>query len=106
MRFSSVDLYHPSSKQFKSSAAGKATKGPWDQTDWNALARSELQNAVNIADNLNKNKAKNVIMFIGDGMGISTLSSARLYNAENRNLLKTDIYLTWEKFPHVGLSRV
>ena len=29
-------------------------------------------------------KAKNVILFIGDGMGISTITAARIYEAQKR----------------------
>ena len=50
--------------------------------------------------------AKNVIVFIGDGMGMSTVSAARIYNAQNRQLKGNDAYLNFESMPHVGLSRV
>ncbi|XP_036322971.1 membrane-bound alkaline phosphatase-like [Rhagoletis pomonella] len=48
---------------------------------------------------LNTNIAKNVIMFLGDGMGITTHSAAR-------NLLGgEEEFLSFEKFPYTGLSR-
>lgn len=44
----------------------------------------------------NTNKAKNVIMFLGDGMGIQTVTAARiLLGNENESL-------SFEKFPHAG----
>ena len=80
--------------------------GIWDNTDWYALADEELLQALEVQNNVKKYTAKNVIMFIGDGMGVSTIAAARLRRAEERGLKGTDIYLTWERFPHVGLSRV
>ncbi len=50
--------------------------------------------------------ARNVILFIGDGMGISTVSAARVYRAQSRELMGDDAYLTMETLPHTGLSRV
>lgn len=48
----------------------------------------------------NTNVAKNVIIFIGDGMSLSTQMATRTY-VENENK-----YLSFEKFPYTGLSRV
>ena len=45
-------------------------------------------------------------MFLGDGMGLATVAAARLYQKETRGLSKNDTYLTWERFPFAGLSRV
>ena len=50
--------------------------------------------------------AKNVIFFMGDGMGISTLSAARIYLAQSRNLTGEEAQLSWETMPHVALSKV
>uniref|UniRef100_A0A1I8N073 alkaline phosphatase n=1 Tax=Musca domestica TaxID=7370 RepID=A0A1I8N073_MUSDO len=48
---------------------------------------------------LNKKKAKNVIMFLGDGMGLTTTAAARnLLGGEHSEL-------SFEKFPHVGLAK-
>jgi len=102
-----IDHYHHHERQ---SAAAEAPStrtgnaGIWDDTDWNNLALGELEGALGLVDKINQ--AKNVIMFIGDGMGVSTLAAARLYHAESRGLKGEQIYLPWERFPHVALSRV
>ena len=88
----------------RSARSGNA--GIWADTDWNQLADDELQEALRVANEVNSNEAKNVIMFLGDGMGVPTYSTARLYQAETRKLTHRDIYLSFEKLPHVGLSRV
>ena len=43
---------------------------------WNNLAKKTLENILN--RKLNRNIAKNLIMFIGDGMGISTVTAGRI----------------------------
>ena len=48
----------------------------------------------------NKNVAKNVIVFVGDGMSPDTITASRIYRAGETS------YLAWEKFPHVGLLKV
>ena len=40
-------------------------------------------------------RAKNVILFIGDGMGVSTLTAARIYDGQKRGV-DTQLYTTGE----------
>lgn len=52
-------------------------------------------------------KAKNVIVFLGDGMGVSTITAARILEGQN---VKKMVYgeenlLSFEKFPNTALSR-
>lgn len=48
---------------------------------------------------LNLNKAKNLVILIGDGMGMSTQMAARSYAGDVKS------QLSFEKFPHIGLSK-
>ena len=96
----------PSYNAYAETTAAGPYSSPWSDTDWNRLAQDELDAAIHIVDKIRRGRAKNVIMFLGDGMGLPTVAAARVYQAQIRNLKKTDIYLNWEKFPHVGLSRV
>lgn len=52
------------------------------------------------------NKAKNVIFFLGDGMGPTTVTAARFYLAQSRGKKIEETGLAWEDFPAVGLSKV
>jgi len=54
----------------------------------------------------NTNVAKNVILFLGDGMGPTTVTAARFYLAQSRGKKIEDTALTWETFPDVALSKV
>lgn len=50
--------------------------------------------------------AKNVIMFLGDGMSIPTLASARIYLGQLNGTAGENSKLSFEKFPYTGLSKV
>jgi alkaline phosphatase len=50
-------------------------------------------------------RAKNVILFIGDGMGISTITAARIYEAQKRGETGEENSLSFEKFDNVALVK-
>lgn len=50
-------------------------------------------------------RAKNVILFIGDGMGISTITAARIYEAQKRGETGEENQLSFETFPNVALVK-
>lgn len=52
-----------------------------------------------------RKKAKNVILFVGDGMGISTLTAARIFQAQQRGESGEENHLSFEMFPHTALSK-
>lgn len=51
------------------------------------------------------NIAKNVILFIGDGMGMSTITATRIYKNQRKGGLGEENELSFEKFPFVGLAK-
>ncbi|XP_071995660.1 alkaline phosphatase-like [Engystomops pustulosus] len=71
---------------------------------WNDQARETLQAALHLKPNVNK--AKNLIMFLGDGMGVTTISAARIYQGQLAGQPGEENILEMEKFPHVALSKV
>ena len=50
-------------------------------------------------------RAKNVILFIGDGMGVSTLTAARIYDGQKRGVDGASNLLSFERFPDLALVR-
>lgn len=54
---------------------------------------------------LGKQKAKNVILFIGDGMGISTVTAARIFDGQSRGETGEESLLSFEHFPNVALVK-
>ena len=50
-------------------------------------------------------QAKNIILFVGDGMGISTVTAARILEGQRQGKLGEEHVLSFEKFPFTGLSK-
>ena len=51
---------------------------------WNLLAKDTLDNILN--RKINKNIAKNLILFIGDGMGLGTVTAGRIRKGQLKGL--------------------
>jgi len=52
-----------------------------------------------------KGKAKNVILFVGDGMGISTLTAARILEGQRNGMLGEENRLSFETLPFTGFAK-
>ncbi|KAL5277614.1 hypothetical protein ACFFRR_002690 [Megaselia abdita] len=86
---------HP---QFEPSLSSRTSENAEETTEfWFESAKNFTESQ--IEKTMNKNVAKNVIFFIGDGMSIPTLAAARNYMGGE------EVKLAFEKFPYVGLSR-
>lgn len=71
---------------------------------WRKNGGDYLKNARN-RRKLKRRKAKNVILFVGDGMGISTLTAARILEGQLRGESGEENLLSFERFPYSALSR-
>lgn len=63
-----------------------------------------------IKDNLkvkpNTNTAKSAVLFLGDGMGISTITAARIFDGQQKNMkYGEENVLSWEVFPWSALAK-
>jgi alkaline phosphatase len=45
-------------------------------------------------------------MFLGDGMSLTTLTASRIYKGQMEKRSGENEYLSFEKFPFVGMSKV
>tara|TARA_R110002167_G_scaffold242290_3_gene447753 strand:- start:53853 stop:55775 length:1923 start_codon:yes stop_codon:yes gene_type:complete len=52
-----------------------------------------------------KGSAKNVILFVGDGMGVSTVTAARILDGQNKGMMGEENQLSFDKFPFSGLAK-
>jgi alkaline phosphatase len=52
-----------------------------------------------------RGRAKNVILFVGDGMSLTTVSAARILEGQRRGEPGEENLLSWERFPHTALSK-
>ncbi len=64
----------------------------------------ELEDALRLTPNTNI--AKNVILFLGDGMGISTVTGGRIYSGQKLGTSGEEHQLAFDTFPYVALSKV
>ncbi|XP_065350987.1 alkaline phosphatase 4-like [Cloeon dipterum] len=71
---------------------------------WMNLGRSHLEHV--LSKQPNKNLAKNVILFVGDGMGLATVTAARIFKGQQQGMEGAEKgSLVWETFPDVGLVK-
>lgn len=50
--------------------------------------------------------AKNVILFVGDGMGVATVTAARILRGQRLGKKGEDHELAWDGFPAVAFAKV
>ncbi|GAA6134139.1 alkaline phosphatase [Oceaniserpentilla sp. 4NH20-0058] len=76
------------------------TQNPWYQQGQKSIAEK-----LSVLDLKQRSKAKNVIVFLGDGMGISTLTAARILQGQLKGESGEENTLSFEHFPFTGLSK-
>lgn len=74
-----------------------------DASTWVKKGEDALKAAQAITPN-NKT-AKNVILFVGDGMGVSTITAARIFEGQQHGVDGEGNQLAFEKLPYVALSK-
>lgn len=74
------------------------TPETWSRDGWNAIEKAKKEK-------IRKGKAKNVILFIGDGMGITTLTASRILEGQLRGESGEENRLSFEEFPFSALSK-
>ncbi|WP_198589620.1 alkaline phosphatase, partial [Shewanella sp. 10N.286.51.B7] len=86
------------------SSALNAEVLPSYQTEnaWFTDAQSAIDTKL---DTNNQFKAKNVIIFVGDGMGVSTLTASRILQGQMAGQPGEEGYLSFETFPHTALVK-
>lgn len=81
-----------------------AFNAKFDESDteyWQNNAQSYLKDVLTDPQKEMKlRKAKNIILFMGDGMSLTTIAATRMYLGNEKNSL------SFEKFAHFGLSKV
>ena len=77
--------------------------GPNTPAEWFAAGQQAVKDAKGLKANVNH--ATNVILFVGDGMGIATVTAARILEGQMRGESGEENLLSFEKFPYVALSK-
>ncbi|MGQ8364727.1 alkaline phosphatase [Glaciecola sp. 1036] len=81
------------------SQTGNATTAQVTSYKTNSAAEKQA-----LVDSL-KGQAKNVILFVGDGMGVSTITSARILDGQMAGKDGEEHQLSFDKFPFAGLAK-
>ncbi|XP_026092215.1 intestinal-type alkaline phosphatase-like [Carassius auratus] len=81
------------------------TTAEWEREPayWNDQARRTLEAALTLP--LRAHRAKNLILFVGDGMGVSTVSAARILRGQMEGQSGEETVLAMDTFPYVSLSK-
>jgi alkaline phosphatase len=74
-----------------------------DANTWVQKGEAALRAAQKISPN--NAQAKNVILFVGDGMGIATITAARIFEGQQQGIDGEGNSLAFEKLPYVALSK-
>lgn len=75
-----------------------------DSAYWQKLGADRVKQL--LQNQMNTNRAKNVIFFLGDGMSIATIAAARTYMGQLSGKPGEESELSFDKFPTSGLSKV
>ncbi|MBV7316571.1 alkaline phosphatase [Shewanella sp. NIFS-20-20] len=82
-----------------------------DGQDWSAVNQWYIDGQARVAkaDTLTVNNqagaAKNIILFVGDGMGVSTVTAGRILDGQLRGHSGEENSLSFETLPYVGLAK-
>ncbi|ELU14152.1 hypothetical protein CAPTEDRAFT_176469 [Capitella teleta] len=85
-------------------AAKKRSPRSGHEADWKRLAQEALERNIE-ALKPRVGVAKNAVFFIGDGMGMTSITGARWHMKQDEDLIAYEAELSWDKFPTVGLSK-
>ncbi|XP_047444343.1 alkaline phosphatase-like [Mugil cephalus] len=70
---------------------------------WNNQASQAIHDAMNIQPNMHQ--AKNLILFLGDGMGVPTVTAARILKGQLAGKSGEETSLVMDTFPYLALSK-
>lgn len=83
--------------QMNGRSTARLLPGEDTQDYWLSASKQHILEKINYVRN--EKKAKNIILFLGDGMGLATLAAARSYIGGEEQKL------SFEEFPYTGLSK-
>lgn len=74
---------------------------------WYKSAEQQIEHNRLIAQTIKNHEgaAKNIILFIGDGMNLTTVTASRIYEGQQQGLLGEENNLSFDNFPFSGLAK-
>ena len=78
-------------------------QGPEAVADWFNAGKTFIEQGK--ALHANNHRAKNVILFVGDGMGMSTITAARILEGQLKHKSGEENRLSFDRFPYTAFSK-
>lgn len=77
------------------------------KNSWYEAAAKQIQQQRSIANSIQNQEAaaKNIILFIGDGMNLTTITASRILEGQQRGMLGEENNLSFDRFPFSGLAK-
>ena len=88
---------------FALAAAAFAEPAPQANDPYYTAAQSTLAARASVKQN--KKRAKNVILFVGDGMDPTTVAASRIFDGQSRGEEGEENLLSFERFPYIAMSK-
>lgn len=85
--------------------AGAADNAQLTQREDPYFLQAQAQLQQRLKQTPNTNQAKNVILVVGDGMGFSTVTAARIFEGQQRGVDGESNVLAWEAFPYLAAAK-
>lgn len=84
-------------------AAGATHADTETTDDWRRQGQESLMAA--LQRQANTGRAKNIILFIGDGNGVATVTATRIFDGQSRGMSGEENILSYERFPYLALAK-
>lgn len=97
-----MDVYHKMLRGSGTPSLGREAE--IDPQFWADEARTAIEAKLRRTEPTGK--ARNIVMFLGDGMSVPTLTAARTLLGQRQGADGEEAQLEFEKFPTTGLSKV
>lgn len=78
-------------------------KANTEDNAWYAAADSVVEGVSDYTET--RGAAKNIILFVGDGMGVSTVTAARILEGQLKGMMGEENVLSFGEFPFAGLAK-
>ncbi|KAL8578069.1 hypothetical protein ACOMHN_019785 [Nucella lapillus] len=88
---------------FAGAFPAKVNEQEKDPAYWVRIGQEELSRALK-QQPINK-RAKNIILLVGDGMGVTTVNAARIYQGQMANKTGEEGLLSFERFPYMAHAK-
>lgn len=89
-------------------ASGAAVAREESAQAWHRLGQETVKRCAATATAAGRNvhqRARNIILFVGDGMGVSTVTAARIYEGQKKGMAGEENELFFETFPNIALAK-